>query len=173
MVEEELRLDEVEVEETVVEEDVAVTAGGTDDELEVAVGVVVVEVLLDLLGVVVVAEDWVEVELFVVVVVLVELVEEGVVVEVLLDLVEVIVVVVVEDEVVVVDPSVAAGNSITLLFEKSATQRLPEGSRAIPRGVNRPVWLVPAVPVLNPACPITNEGFSPGSTGAENCSTLL
>ena len=78
-----------------------------------------------------------------------------------------------EEEEEVTEAMVAPGNSISLLLAQSATQRLPEESRASPSGSARLVWLVPGALEVNEPCPITRDGFSPGSTGAANCSTLL
>ncbi len=72
-------------------------------------------------------------------------------------------------------------NPITLLNPGSAIQRVPEGSNAIPAGVQRSdcvavidaFWFNGGWMVVKSPCPITRLAASPLETGAANSTTLL
>jgi hypothetical protein len=77
-----------------------------------------------------------------------------------------------DEMVIVLVPPEDAGNSTSLLFEASATQRFPDESKAIPCGAIRLVWLVAGTSVVNDGCPKTNDALAPVESGTPNSSTL-
>jgi hypothetical protein len=60
-----------------------------------------------------------------------------------------------------------------LLFDESATHRLPEASKVIPYGRCSPVEVVVAVPVVRSGWPITKEAASPVDKGVVYSRILL